>query len=88
VIDAANELNLSIASNDLRYLFSNNDELKLLLPPVSARALRNKLAHDFGPQQVKNIVAQTNFLIPKMRAFLNCEREVLSHLKKHFSHLI
>jgi hypothetical protein len=85
VVTAAHALNLSMAADDLRYLFSNRRERASLSPPVSARPLRNKLAHDFGPQQVFNINDQAKFLIPKMEAFLNCEREVLNYLRTNFA---
>lgn len=65
-------LGLSISSDDLGYLFADSSEQHLLFASQcnsSARVLRNKFGHDFGPSNVEQILNHADFLIPKMGWF-------------------
>src|SRR5258705_606366 len=50
---------------------------------TSARLLRNKFGHDFGPTNVGRMFEHA-FLIPKKVAFLGCRENVLAYLKQNF----
>lgn len=87
---AAAALGLSISNQDLDYLFADSKQqgtlqTKSSICNSSARFLRNKLGHDFGPTNVGNVSKHAGFLIPKMTRFLVCTSQVLSYQKKHFS---
>ncbi len=87
---AAQNLKLPISTDDLTYLFAAEYQQHLVPQSdprhsVSARFLRNKLAHDFGPTNVKRVQAQADFFIPRMVAFLNCADDTLTYLKANFS---
>jgi hypothetical protein len=51
---------------------------------MSARLLRNKLIHDFGPTNAENIVRHAAILIPKMINFLDCAKHVLAYQRATF----
>ena len=90
VKSAARALNLSIADNDLDYLFAEATEQGVLRGydpqhTKSARVLRNTLVHDFGPSNANQVSSHAGFLVPKMTTFLDCAKEVLAYLKQNFS---
>jgi hypothetical protein len=86
---AAATMNLSIPAGDLNCLFADYNEQHLLPPGVktSARLLRNKLAHDFGPTNVGSVARDAPDLIAKMTTFLKCVNEVLAYQKANFAHV-
>jgi hypothetical protein len=87
---AAAALGLPVSVDDLQWLFADFDEqhlLKASTPNVSksARCLRNKLTHDFGPSHVALVVAHAPFLNPKLQAFLACVPAILAYQRGHFA---
>ena len=83
--DASGEL--PIGEDDLCYLFATKDKKDTAkfqaLPDMidmSARLWRNELLHNFGPWNVKHVARRAKFFIPKMSAFLACDKQVLDHL--------
>ena len=79
--NAATKLGLQISATELTDLFDGQGS-------SSARNLRNKLAHDFGPTQVLNITNIAHDFIPKMKRFLGGAEQVQGYLKAHFSHVV
>ena len=85
---------LSLPANvaQLEWLFAGKTEQTHLqgrtaLLNASARVLRDKLVHDFGPTNVDRIAAHARFHLPMMEAFLGLHPRVLSHLEQHFQHV-
>jgi hypothetical protein len=86
---AAAAMNLSIPPADLVSLFADHNEQQLLLVGVStsARLLRNRLAHDFGPTNAGNLADHAAAFIPKMTAFLGCAQEILAYQRANLAHV-
>jgi hypothetical protein len=88
---AASAMNLPIQMADLDWLFSDvNEQRRLPVGPVirySARFLRNRLSHDFGPWNAKDLIEHAAAHIPRMQAFLACTPVVLAFNKTNFSHV-
>lgn len=86
---AAAALALPVSVSDIQWLFADFNEqhlLRSLTPGVSssARYLRNKLTHDFGPSNVAQIVIHASFLNQKLQSFLACAPAILEYQKRHF----
>ena len=79
---------VSAAGRGLTWLFAQHHDLKGLTgrPHTSARLLRNKFGHDFGPTNVGRMFEHA-FLIPKKVAFLGCRENLLAYLKQNFGHI-
>jgi hypothetical protein len=78
---AAAAMNLAITDAELNLLFSDDAN--------SARQLRNKIVHDFGPWNFGNIVENSATLNPRMHAFLDKHTPpVLAHLTANYWHLL
>ena len=89
---AAVALTLPVSASDLHWLFADFNEQHLLqtsTPGVSnsARYLRNKVTHDFGPSHIALVVAHAPFLNPKLQAFLACVPAILAYQRCHFSNI-
>jgi hypothetical protein len=87
---AAAALALPVSAGDLQWLFADFSEQHLLqssTPSVSdsARYLRNKATHDFGPSHIALVAAHAQFLNPKLQEFLACVPVILAYQKQHFS---
>ena len=81
---------LPVSAGDLHWLFANFNEQHLLqtsTPGVShsARYLRNKATHDFGPSHIALVVTHAPFLNPKLQGFLACVPAILAYQRRHFS---
>jgi len=92
-LNGSKNLGLSVGEIDLRYIFSNEDEEGVLgkydaQHARSAKSLRNKLVHDFGPTNVLFIKKEEDFLLKRMEVFLSCRREVLGYLRREYGYLI
>ena len=91
VVAAVKELRLNVADDHLPWLF--DDDRKLVprdKPPpyperLSAKQLRNKVVHHFGPYIVGLIIRRWDFFAPKMADFLACDEQVFSHLEKKWA---
>jgi len=83
---AADKFGLNALKPDLTHLFGcdghSAKERKPNLELLSARELRNKLVHHFGPTHVGFILERESFFKPIMMKFLNHDRDVLSHIAK------
>jgi hypothetical protein len=88
---AAAVMNLSITPFKLDCVFADLQEQRLLTRTagvqVSARILRNKLTHDFGPTNIDKILGSASILIPMMSTFLNCTQAVLAYQRTHFTYV-
>jgi hypothetical protein len=62
------------------------DELDSLFGPskMSARELRHKIVHDFGPSNIQNVHALCPQHIPTMEKFLRCIDEFHDYQKRTF----
>lgn len=86
---AASALALPISAGDLVWLFADFNQqhlLKTSMPGISksARYLRNKVTHDFGPSNVALVANHAPFLNPKLQAFLACAPVILAYQREHF----
>jgi hypothetical protein len=83
VISVVKEMKLDIPDDHLIWLFEDDREVAPLDKPppdpnrLSARQLRNKVVHHFGPFIVDRVIKQWDFLAPKMADFLSCDEQVL-----------
>ena len=89
---AAAAVALPASANELQCLFADFNEQHLLQSSTqgatnSARYLRNKATHDFGPSNVAQVVAHAPFLNPKLQAFLACVPAILAYQKRHVSNV-
>lgn len=86
---ASTALGLRVQLLDLDCLFAEYNEQHLLHAAgtvrTSARLLRNKLTHEFGPTNAEKILRQSGVLIPKMIAFLSCIPHVLAYQRARFA---
>jgi hypothetical protein len=87
---AAAALALPVSAESLQWLFADWNEQHLLNAPApgrsnSARFLRNKVTHDFGPSHIALVVAHAPFLNPQLQTFLSCVPAILAYQKRHFS---
>lgn len=87
--DAAAALALPVSSDDLQWLFADFKEQRLLqtsTPGISysARCLRNKVMHDFGPSHIALVAAHAPFLNPKLQALLASVPAILEYQTRHF----
>ena len=88
VISAAKELKLNVSDDHLTALFEDDDQwLPFGRPPpdenrLSARQLRNRMVHHFGPSIVGLIIERWDFFAPKMTDFLACDEQVFRYLEK------
>jgi hypothetical protein len=87
---AAAALALPISVDSLQWLFADWNEQDLLTAPApgvshSARYLRNRVTHDFGPTHIAMVVAHAPHLHAKLQAFLACVPSILAYQKLHFS---
>lgn len=73
---AAKLLKLSIHDGDLDLLFGT--------ALMTARTLRNTLNHDLGPSNVKLVRHHSGALLPIMRKFLECAKEVHDYQRRNF----
>ncbi len=89
--NAASLMNLPIQTADLDWLFADVNEQRLLIAPkgerYSARFLRNRLSHDFGPWNAKDLIEHAPAHIPRMKSFLACTPAVLAFNKANFGHV-
>jgi hypothetical protein len=79
IASAAAKLKLAISGSELASLFAT--VAKSNKTPTVARAIRDRLFHDFGPTNVSHAVKHAPTLIPIMIKFLNCETQVQAHLR-------
>jgi hypothetical protein len=77
---AAGDLQLKISTAELQLLFRK--EPKSNKKPSVARGIRDRIFHDFGPTNVCHAVQHASSLIPIMKKFLSCERQVQHHLHR------
>jgi sensor histidine kinase regulating citrate/malate metabolism len=73
-------LRIPFPPGDLPYLFANDDQQKLLDTQISARGLRNKVVHQFGPSNLKAL-AKYPTIISKMKQFHRCSNHVLDYAR-------
>jgi hypothetical protein len=89
---AASAMNLPIQMADLDWLFADFNEQRLLIAAAgeqySARFLRNRLSHDFGPWNAKDLIEHGPAHIPRMKAFLACTPNVLAFNKANFGYVV
>jgi hypothetical protein len=90
---AAAALALPVSADTLQWLFADWNEQSLLSPQApgashSARFLRNKAIHDFGPSHIAEVAAHAPFLNPMIEAFLACVPAVLQYQKRHFANVL
>jgi hypothetical protein len=79
---AANAMKLRIPESLLTTLFKSSDS-------TAARYWRNRVVHDFGPTNVRNVVTHSTILNKKMHDFLKTYTPVvLAYLTKHYGHLL
>lgn len=76
---AARAMNLSIPTTELNALFVGQETLQR---PSTAREIRNRLSHDFGPTNVSHIHQHAPRLIPIMVRFIDDIDRVLVHLQR------
>jgi hypothetical protein len=77
---AAAVLGIPFPPGDLPYLFANDDQQKSLDTQISARGLRNKVVHQFGPSNLKEL-ADYPKIISKMKQFHQCSNHVLDYAR-------
>ena len=88
LISAREELKLNVSDDHLTWLFEDDREVAPLdkKPPdddrLSAKQLRNRVVHHFGPHIVGVIIRRWDFFAPKMADFLACDEQVLRHLEE------
>ncbi|MGY4252936.1 hypothetical protein ACVI1L_000004 [Bradyrhizobium sp. USDA 4516] len=76
---AARSMGLQISDADIDTLFVRDDDTQ---QPDTAREIRNRLGHDFGPTQVDHIRHHAPRLIPIMVRFIHDDIDpVLKHLR-------
>jgi hypothetical protein len=79
---AANAMKLRIPESLLTTLFKSSDS-------TAARYWRNRVVHDFGPTNVRNVVTHSTILNKKIHDFLKTYTPVvLAYLTKHYGHLL
>lgn len=87
---AAQALTLPISLAQLDQIFASEKEIQTGLLganpvcPYSARTLRNKVAHDFGPSHVQLVSNFATALIETMRVLRHCVPEIHNYLSTHF----
>jgi hypothetical protein len=91
IICAAAFFDFSMLEEDIFYLFADEklqSQLSIYsnIDARSARQLRNRLSHDFGPSNVLYVQKSANFLLPKMRSFLAEHVKVLKYLEANYVH--
>jgi hypothetical protein len=74
--NAAKAMSISITAAELDAIFGPAD--------TSARELRHKIVHDFGPSNVKRADANCKPLVATMRKFLDCIEEIHEYQRKSF----
>jgi hypothetical protein len=85
---AREEWKLNVAHDHLTWLFNDDRKLAPLDKPppdpfrLSAKQLRNKVVHHFGPYIVGLIIERWDFFAPKMAEFLACDEQVLRYLEE------
>ena len=85
---AVEDWKLNVADDHLTWLFEDDREVAPLdkKPPdddrLSAKQLRNRVVHHFGPHIVGVIIRRWDFFAPKMADFLACDEQVLRHLEE------
>jgi hypothetical protein len=80
---AARLMKLKISQADLDALFDPQWNLSPKQQPTSAREIRNRLSHDFGPTQVSHICQHAPRLVPIMDKFINKDIDpVLRYLRE------
>ena len=77
--EAADKLKLTISKKELALLFAT--QARSNKTPSVARAIRDRIFHDFGPTNVDHAVKHAPILIPIMKKFLDCERQMQDHLR-------
>jgi hypothetical protein len=76
---AVEPMRLSISDADIDALFVRDEDTK---QPDTAREIRNRLFHDFGPTQVRHVRTHAPRLIPIMVRFVRDDIDpVLKHLR-------
>jgi len=91
VIDAVKELKLNVPDDHLTWLFNDDPKLAPLdqRPPdpyrLSAKQLRDRAMHHFGPYIVSLITERWGFFAPKMSDFLACDEQVLRRLEEKWA---
>jgi hypothetical protein len=86
---AAVALQLNVSQSDLDWLFADFNEQDILQTTGSytnsARYLRNRVTHDFGPSNVARVAKHAPFHNPRMEAFLRCVPAIFDYQKLHFA---
>ena len=87
---AATSLNLPVTPHDLEWLFADYNEQSLLKSYAlgfskSARYLRNRLMHDFGPTHLWQVSQHAPFLNAKLETLLRTTPTILAYLRSKFS---
>ena len=67
------QLGCKMIKNNIDCIFASNRQ-------KSARWLRNQIAHEIGPSHAKQIVNEAPRLVPKMKKFLECRKDVVQCL--------
>lgn len=68
------QLNCHVKQSDIDWIFDREKS-------HSARKLRDNLIHEIGPSHAKQIMAHSQNLVPRMRAFLECRGIVVQYLQ-------
>lgn len=85
---------LKVALKNLGILFPDDDLIKIFgtqpVPnkPTQGREIRNRLIHDFGPSNVDHAKAAVKTLVPVMKKFLECDRQIQKYvvgLSQHYA---
>jgi hypothetical protein len=86
---AAAALRLNVSEQDLDWLFADFNEQHLIQATPSytnsARYLRNRVTHDFGPSNVARVTRHAPFHNPRMEAFLSRVPAIFAYQKLHFA---
>jgi len=79
---AANAMKLPVTDAELNTLFQTSSK-------TSARHWRNEIVHNFGPWNVKSVIAHSAVLNQRMHEFLEkCTPAVLNYLSTKYAHLL
>ncbi|WOH60394.1 MULTISPECIES: hypothetical protein [Bradyrhizobium] len=72
------KLNMPFDIEWLKLLFERQQNA---VQPTSAKRIRDRLFHDFGPTQVDHVLQNEPTLLPIMLEFLNLRTQIIHHLE-------
>ena len=86
---AAVAMGLNISAQDLDWLFADFNEQHILQAKDSctnsARYLRNRVTHDFGPSNVVRVTRHALSHNPRMEVLLSCVPAIFEYQRAHFA---